>query len=72
MEKIKYSVALILFASSILSQNQSLENPDLVKIERIADSLVQICEFDKPIDLYKELVKIILIVLTTITNWQRH
>ena len=57
MEKIKYSVALILFASSILSQNQSLENPDLVKIERIADSLVQICEFDKPIDLYKELVK---------------
>ena len=57
MEKIKYSLALILFASSILSQNQSLENPDLVKIESIADSLVQICEFDKPIDLYKELVK---------------
>ncbi len=57
MEKIKYSVALILFASSLLSQNQKLEISDLVKIERIADSLVQICEFDKPIDLYRELVK---------------
>ena len=32
MEKIKYSVALILFASSILSQNQSLENPAQIAI----------------------------------------
>ena len=57
MEKIKYSVVLILLGSSLLSQSNKLENLNLIKIERIADSLVQICEFDKPIELYRELVK---------------
>ena len=57
MEKIKYSVALILLGSSLLSQTDKIENLNLIKIERIADSLVQICEFDKPIELYRELVK---------------
>ena len=57
MEKIKYSVALILLGSSLLSQTDKIENLNLIKIERIADSLVQICEFDKPIELYRDLVK---------------
>ena len=46
MEKIKYSVVLILLGSSLLSQSNKLENLNLIKIERIADSLVQICEFE--------------------------
>ena len=57
MEKIKYSVALILLASLSLSQSNNLENLNLIKIERIADSLVQICEFEKSIDIYRDLVK---------------
>tara|TARA_B100000963_G_C22630849_1_gene674863 strand:+ start:3607 stop:4092 length:486 start_codon:yes stop_codon:yes gene_type:complete len=57
VEKIKYSVALILLGSSLLSQSNKIENLDVIKIERIADSLVQICEFDKPIDLYRDLLK---------------
>ena len=57
MEKIKYSVALILLGTSLLSQTDKIENFNLIKIERIADSLVQICEFDKPIELYRDLVK---------------
>lgn len=57
MEKIKYSVALILLVSSLLSQSNNVKNINLIKIERIADSLVQICEFDRPIDLYRQLVK---------------
>ncbi|MBR65924.1 MAG: hypothetical protein CMC58_04355, partial [Flavobacteriaceae bacterium] len=56
MEKIKYSVVLILLGSSLLSQSNKLENLNLIKIERIADSLVQICQFEKPIELYKRLV----------------
>tara|TARA_B100000886_G_scaffold17649_1_gene11337 strand:- start:12212 stop:12682 length:471 start_codon:yes stop_codon:yes gene_type:complete len=57
VEKIKYSVVLIILGSSLLSQTNKIENLNLIKIERIADSLVQICEFDKPIELYRDLVK---------------
>ena len=46
-----------MLGSSLLSQSNKIENLDVIKIERIADSLVQICEFDKPIDLYRDLLK---------------
>ncbi|RCL69380.1 MAG: hypothetical protein DBW74_03435 [Cryomorphaceae bacterium] len=56
MEKIKYSIALILITSSTLSQSDDVINSRLIKMEKIADSLVQLCEFEKPIELYRDLV----------------
>ena len=58
MEKIKYSIALILITSSILSQSNDGISIKLIKMEKIADSLVELCEFEKPIELYKELVNL--------------
>ena len=58
MEKIKYSIALILITSSILSQSNDELSIKLIKMEKIADSLVELCEFEKPIELYKELVNL--------------
>ena len=58
MEKIKYSIALILITSSILSQSHDGTSIKLIKMEKIADSLVELCEFEKPIELYKELVNL--------------
>ena len=58
MEKIKYSIALILITSSILSQSNDGISIKLIKMEKIADSLVELCEFEKPIEIYKELVNL--------------
>jgi len=56
VEKIKY-IIIILVAPYLFCQEKALGKSELLKMEENADSLVQICEFDKPIELYRELVK---------------
>ena len=56
MEKIKY-IIIILVAPYLFCQEKALGKSELLKMEENADSLVQICEFDKPIELYRDLVK---------------
>ena len=55
MEKIKY-IIIILVAPYLFSQEKALSKSELLKMEQNADSLVQICQFEKPIELYKRLV----------------
>lgn len=56
MEKIKY-IIIILVAPYLFCQEKALGKSELLKMEENADSLVQICQFEKPIELYKKLVK---------------